>query len=900
MLGWQEIESRAVEFQKTWKNCEGDEKQQAQQFEMDFMRIFGVDFRTGLHEYQIQLNDGSYGYIDYFLPGKIVIEMKSKGKSLAKAYTQAMSYIHALKPDEKPVLLMVCDFDKIEVYNLVKDHRYKTFKVSQIKQHVRIFGLLAGYGQTEDVKTEIELNTDASYKMAKLHDELKKYNYTGHNLEVFLVRLLFCLFADDTGIFEKDSFQKYVEDSKPDGSDLSMRIMELFYILDTPRENRMTNISAELNKFRYINGKLFSEKLPPAAFDAKMRSILLECCDFNWNQISPSIFGAMFQGVMNPQQRREMGAHYTSEENIMKVIQPLFLDDLYDEFEKAKNTKAEMQAFHEKIAKLRFLDSACGSGNFLLLAYQKLRELEAQVIEYLYRGSDGFQISLFGNITKVSIEQFYGIEYEEFPCEIARVSMFLMKHLLDQEIGSKFGLNIIDFPIKENPNIVHVNALRLDWLEICGGRVDYIMGNPPFVGGMYANEEQKQDIKNILGHIKGFGELDYACCWYYKAKELIYKYPKVKCALVSTNSICQGQQVITFWKNMLQENRVYINFAYQTFKWMNEARHNAAVHCIIVGFSGEIHSQCKLVDSNGFEKKVENISPYLTATSTIFIESVSNPISFKSKMSFGSMPRDGGHFILTDEERNNIIEKYPQAQEWIRPYIGAKEMINRTNRWVIWLVGISPVEIRKVPPIIERIDKVREFRLASKAAATRKFADTASIFCQIAQPEEGHYIVVPRVSSEKRKYIPIAYENYKIIASDALFIIPNGTLLDFSILVSNVHMEWMRTVAGRLEMRYRYAKDIVYNTFPIPELDEKTKEKLTKTAQGILDARNLYPTATYADLYDPNFMPIELLKAHRANDKAVWEAYGKAWDITSEADCVAYLMKLYEEMTATV
>lgn len=323
---------------------------------MDFMRIFGVDFRTGLHEYQIQLNDGSYGYIDYFLPGKIVIEMKSKGKSLAKAYTQAMSYIHALKPDEKPVLLMVCDFDKIEVYNLVKDHRYKTFKVSQIKQHVRIFGLLAGYGQTEDVKTEIELNIDASYKMAKLHDELKKYNYTGHNLEVFLVRLLFCLFADDTGIFEKDSFQKYVEDSKPDGSDLSMRIMELFYILDTPRENRMTNISAELNKFRYINGKLFSEKLPPAAFDAKMRSILLECCDFNWNQISPSIFGAMFQGVMNPQQRREMGAHYTSEENIMKVIQPLFLDDLYDEFEKAKNTKAEMQAFHEKIAKLRFLE----------------------------------------------------------------------------------------------------------------------------------------------------------------------------------------------------------------------------------------------------------------------------------------------------------------------------------------------------------------------------------------------------------------------------------------------------------------------------------------------------------------------------------------------------------------
>ena len=484
MLTWTEIETRAIAFQKRWKGCSGDERQYGQTFEKDFMEVFGVDWHDGFHEHPIISLDGVTNYIDYFLPGKILIEMKSRGKSLDSAFTQAIAYARALKPEAQPALILVSDFDTIRVYNTAKQHHYKPFKVSNLKAHVRIFSLLTGREADPNVRTEIELNTDASYKMAKLHDALKENGYSGHELEVYLVRLLFCLFADDTGVFEKSTFYNYIKTSNPDGSDLSGRLSMLFSTLDTPTEKRMKTLPDDLNRFRYINGNLFSEQLTPPFFSAKMRETLLECCDFDWTQISPAIFGAMFQGVMNPQERRELGAHYTSEENILKVIRPLFLDELYAEFERSKNTTAELQTFHRKLASLTFLDPACGCGNFLIITYQKLRELEFEILKLL---SESGQMVLFDDPTKVSADQFYGIELEDFPCEIAKVSMLLMKHLMDQEVSHYFGGNFIDYPIRDNASIINANALRLDWNEVVPAyRLNYIMGNPAGNYGLIA------------------------------------------------------------------------------------------------------------------------------------------------------------------------------------------------------------------------------------------------------------------------------------------------------------------------------------------------------------------------------------------------------------------------------
>ncbi|MCC5911786.1 MAG: class I SAM-dependent DNA methyltransferase [Clostridiaceae bacterium] len=897
MLRWTEIESRAVQFQKQWKNCIGDERQEAQTFEKDLMNVFGVDFRDGLHEYQIRLKDGSIGYIDYLIPGKILIEMKSKGKSLTRAYSQAMDYIHALKPEEIPKLVMVCDFNKIEVYNLEKDHRYKPFKVTQLKQHVRIFGIIAGYGTTDETQTEIELNTDASYKMAKIHDALKENGYIGHNLEVYLVRLLFCLFADDTGIFEKGSFQKYISESKEDGSDLSMRIMLLFSILDTPKDQRMTNLSEELNRFRYINGHLFSEKLPPAFFDKKMRQIILECCDFNWSEISPAIFGAMFQGIMDQDKRRELGAHYTSEENIMKVIGPLFLDDLYDEFERSKNTIKELNLFHDKIANLKFLDPACGSGNFLILTYQKLRELEFEILKYLYDMGVNQQMAMINAIyTRVHINQFYGIEYEDFACEIAKVSILLMKHLMDQEVSNYFGMNIIDFPIKENASIIYGNALQLEWDDLTAGNLNYILGNPPFIGAEYQTKEQKNDMRALFGKKAKLKNLDYVASWFIKAMQVMNNNIWVKAAFVSTNSITQGEQVETLWTHLLN-NDIIIDFAYKTFKWSNEAKGKAAVHCVIIGFSKAYNNSNHkyLYSSNGTLTNGKNISPYLVDAPNVIVNEARSSLGGMPKMMKGNQPTEGGFLLLSSEEKEELLSKDPKAEQWIKRFMGAREFIQGKERYCLWFADADIREVRKHPLLMKRIENVREMRLASSDAGTRKKADTPWLFRETNNPEKS--LVVPATSSEKRRYIPIGYVDQSVILSNAVLTVPDGDLVLYALLTSNVHMAWMRVVAGRLKSDYRYSAFIVYNTFPFPKLEDNMKLKLEKTAGNILKARELYSDWTLGDLYDDTIMPPELRRAHIANDRVVWETYGKIWNITSEEDCIAYLMKRYKELT---
>lgn len=896
MLSWSEIESRAIAFAARWRDCPGDEKQYGQLFERDFVSLFGVGELEGFHEFKVFLADGSPAWIDYLLPGKLLIEMKSRGKSLASAYSQAMGYVRALKPEEVPQLVMVSDFDQVRVYNLKKDHPYKPFRVRQLKNHTRIFGFLAGYGAETSEKTEIEVNTEASYKMARIHDALKENGYAGHALEVFLVRLLFCLFADDTGIFEKDSFQRYIAASSLDGSDLSMRLNELFWVLNTPIAGRMKTLSEELQRFRYINGTIFEMPLPPASFDAKLRTALVDVSrEFDWTLISPSIFGAMFQGVMDPKARRALGAHYTSTENILKVIQPLFLDDLYSEFERSKATTRELRAFQDKLASLTFMDPACGSGNFLIVTYQELRRLEFEVLKLLYEGS---QVAWVDTIIKVKPGQFYGIELEDFPCQVAQLSILLMKHLMDAEVGEYFGINIIDFPIRENANIVRGNALQLDWNKLIpAADLDYIIGNPPFIGARVMLPEQKTDLLHVFGNTKNAGNLDFVASWFKKTADFMQQNPRLRTALVSTNSISQGDQVAILWAPLLKQG-IKIDFAWRTFKWSNEAKGKAAVHCVVIGFSlGGLAAQ-KVIYHEEQAIPASNINPYLVDAPDVLVESRSKPLCDVPEIGIGNQPIDGGHYLFTLDDMKNFLKNEPEAEVFFRQWYGSQEFINKMPRYCLYLANVSPSELRNMPLVLERVNAVRAFRHKSKRTSTKRIADDPTRF-QTTNTPNHTYLLIPKVSSEKRKYVPIGFMDKFSLASDLVFIVSIADLFHFGILTSNVHMAWLRTVAGRLKSDFRYSKDIVYNNFIWPDCTPEQKERIDQTAQGILDARARYPDDTYADLYDDTVMPVDLRRAHQDNDRAVWEAYGKAWPISDENACVAYLMKLYQQKTGS-
>ncbi len=891
MLSWEEIETNAVAFAAKWKNCAGNEKQQAQTFEKDLMGVFGVDWHHGLHEHPVINSEGRQNYIDYLLPGKILIEMKSKGESLIRAYNQGYDYVKCLKPDEYPELLLVSDFEWIQVTNLKTMQTFKQYKLKDLKKHIRMLGGLAGYDSAVTFKTDIEVNTDASYKMAKLHDALKANGYTGKNLEVYLVRLLFCLFGEDTGIFEQKSFEHYLQHSREDGSDLSGRLTDLFNTLNTPDNMRMTNLPDELKKFRYINGGIFADNLPSAYFDGKMRQIMLDCCDFDWGYISPAIFGSMFQGVMDDLERRALGAHYTSEENILKVIKPLFLDALWDEFERSKRTREELETFHDKIAGLTFLDPACGCGNFLIITYRELRLLEFEVLKMIY---DNKQLTLINLLCKVSVEQFYGIEYEEFPCQIAQVGLLLMKHQMDKQVSHSFGLNLIDFPIKESAHIVHGNALTIDWEDVVAKEgLDYIIGNPPFIGSSMMNETQKKEAVNIFGKIKLSNSIDYVGAWYHKAAALIQN-TFINCAFVSTNSITQGEQVQPLWDKLIHKYDVNINFAYRTFNWSNDAKGKAAVHCVIIGFSQVRQFKEKYIfNADGTIEIATNINPYLINAPNILVCSRSKVICKVPKMVYGNKPTDDGNFILTESQKEELICADKNIEKYICKYIGSTEFINNKVRYCIWLDD-KDFTWRKINEINKRVQSVQNFRLKSSAKPTRDKAETPYLFFFVSQPKNS-YLLVPRVSSKRRKYIPIGFMPPEVIASDSAMIVPDAGLYHFGILTSNVHMAWMRTVAGRLKSDYRYSGNIVYNNFPWPETTPDQQTRIETAAQLVLDARANYPDSSLADLYDPLSMPPDLLKAHKKLDTEVCKAYGTIWK--KEEDCVADLMKMYVDLT---
>ncbi len=901
MLSWKAIQAKALDFSKTWKDAK-DEEAQAQLFLNDFFGVFGVDLkRVATFERKVPQGAHRNGYIDLLWRGVILIEMKSRGKSLDKAYNQARDYAFHLEDEELPEYIMVCDFENIRLYRQTTGQIWN-FKTSLLHKNVKLFAELAGYKTTTDMPTDIRVDKKAAEKMARLHDVLKAHGYEGHDLEVYLVRLLFCMFADDTGIFEKNIFFDYISRSKEDGSDLSSRIARLFEVLNMPEEQRdkQALLSDELKRFAYINGALFAEPLRFADFDKSMRKMLLECCSMDWGYISPAIFGAMFQGVMNPQERRELGAHYTSEENILKLIKPLFLDELWAEYEHIKGSTKQLEQFHNKLSSLKFLDPACGCGNFLIISYRELRRLELEVLKMLI--DHGGQLVM--DITpycKVTISQFYGIEYEEFPCQIAQVGMWLIDHQMNTLFSEHFGLYFARLPLTTAATIVHGNALRIDWESIVPKHeLSYIMGNPPFVGYSMQSDDQKADILSIYVNennkpFKDAGKIDYVAAWYYKASKYILD-TKIRVAFVSTNSIVQGEQVAAVWKPLYEMFAIHIDFGYQAFIWSNEAKGKAAVHCVIVGFSSyQISAPKTIYESDGKQVKVNNINAYLIDGPDVFIYSRSYPLDSVPSMVYGNKPTDGGHLFIEADEYEDFLSREPLAKKYIRKIYGATEYINNIPRYCLWLLNVEPSDLKKMPLVMERIEKVRQFRLCSQKKATQESALMPTLFQEIRQPN-SEYIIIPRHSSEKRRYIPFGFVSPDIIVNDAVQVIPNATLYHFGVLTSNIHMAWVRAVCGRLKSDYRYSKDIVYNNFPWPTPTPEQQERIEKAAQAVLDARAQFPDSSLADLYDPLTMPPELQKAHTALDREVSKAYGGK-GFATEAERVADLMKRYQQLT---
>ncbi len=804
--------------------------------------------------------------------------------------------------------ILICDFENFHYYNLKKDGECTKFTIDELTANTELFLFLAGYKDVE-YKQQDAVNIQAAEKMGIIHDCLKAIGYTGHELEVYLVRLLFCLFADDTGIFEHDHFVKYiVQKTNPDGSDLAMHLSVIFQTLNTPKENRLKNIDFMLDAFPYVNGKLFEEPLPPASFDSAMREKLIDCCKLDWSKISPAIFGAMFQSVMNPDERHALGAHYTSEENILKLIHPLFLDELWAEFEKYRKQvssarKSNLEKLHAKIASLTFLDPACGCGNFLVIAYRELRLLELAIIqELLNAGEQLLDISLF---IKVNVDQFYGIEIEEFPSQIAQVALWLMDHQMNMKVRDSFGQYFVRIPLTSRPNIRNSNALTLDWQEfISKHKLSYILGNPPFLGARLMSKEQSAEIEEIFKGVKNSGNLDFVTAWYKKACNYIQG-TEIECAFVSTNSICQGQQVPILWQDLFSEG-IKINFAHQTFKWSNEARGNAAVYCIIVGFALKEKQDKRIfvyddIKGEPKEQAVKRINAYLIDAENIFIENRSKPIEANTiPLVFGNMPNDGGHLIIEEPDYAEFIQKEPQAKQFIRKFLGAQEFINNKERYCLWLMGANPSELKKCPLVLQRIEQTRQHRQNSTREATQKLAVTPSLFGEIRHPENGNYLLIPSTSSERRAYIPIGFFDSSVISSNANLIIPNATLYEFGILTSRMHMAWTRAVCGRLKSDYRYSAQIVYNNFPWVNLEKNAKKEqhiIEEKAQAILDCRKKYPECSLADLYNPETMPPDLVKAHHNLDKAVDKLYRKT-PFADDTERVAFLFDLYRQKTA--
>ena len=927
-LSWNEIKSRALTFSRTWADA-ANEDSQGKPFWIDFFEIFGItNKRVATFEHAVKKLQGDKartdGFVDLFWPGMLLVEQKSRGKNLDAALTQALSYFPGIVERDLPQLVIVCDFTHFRVQRLATNETFE-FALKDLHKNIRLFGFIAGYKALE-IKPQDPVNIKAAERMGRLHDALKASGYSDHPLEVLLVRLLFCLFADDTGIFQPaQSFRTFIEErTSADGSDLGSRLGQLFQVLNTPEDKRSKALDEQLAAFQYVNGKLFEEPLPMADFTSAMREALLDTCALDWSAISPAIFGSLFQSIMDDKARRNLGAHYTSEENILKLIKPLFLDELWAEYAKVKNNKNRLFEFHKKLRTLTFFDPACGCGNFLVISYRELRELELAVLRASNpSGQQGIDIH---RLIGIDVDQFYGIEIEEFPAQIAQVAMWLMDHQMNLRVSEEFGLYFARIPLRTSPHIVNGNALRLDWNEVLPAeRCSFVLGNPPFLGKTYQSKDQKADIEGVMQGIKGAGDLDFVSGWYVKAAQYMNVprkglEPSARCAYVSTNSITQGEQVGVLWGWMLAQG-VHIHFAHRTFRWSNEASGKAAVHCVIIGFGlqdmpDKVIFEYEDIRGEPHAVVARNINPYLVdAPSAVLIKRRLAICDVPSIVN-GSKATEGGNLLLTAEEKVELLSDLPSAQKWIRPFLGAEEFINGLKRWCLWLVGISPAELRSMPAIYRRVQAVQTMRLASTDAQTRQDAGTPTLFQKIRQPRSS-YLAIPRTSSETRTFIPIGYLPEEVIASDNLQTIPNAGSYHLGILSSTMHNAWVRYTCGRLKSDIRYSASIVYNNFPWPDFAQNSKpgqsvataDKLQaaieSAAQTVLDVRATFQSgdqaATLADLYDPLTMPPELLKAHKRLDAAVDKAYeagGGKKSYKSDAERVAFLFELYQKYTS--
>uniref|UniRef100_UPI0040498EBB DNA methyltransferase n=1 Tax=Gelidibacter sp. TaxID=2018083 RepID=UPI0040498EBB len=941
-LSWNEIKDRALKFSKEWADTTNEDAE-AKPFLVEFFNVFGISRkRVSTFEHRVKKLDDKDGYIDLLWKGTILIEMKSLGKDLDKAYQQAIDYTYGLQQHELPKYILVSDFQNFRLYDL-EEAKHIEFQLNDLVNNVQHFGYLIGY-QKKIYKEQDPANIKAAELMGKLYDRLEEIGYTGHPLEVYLVRILFLLFAEDTTIFNKQQFQDYIEQrTAVDGSDLASRLQELFQVLNTPKEKRFKNLDEQLDDFPYVNGKLFEENLPTASFDTNMRQALLNCCYIDWSKISPAIFGSMFQSVMNPKERRNLGAHYTSETNILKLIKPLFLDELYKEFESIKNNKNKLPEFHKKLSTLKFLDPACGCGNFLVITYRELRLLELEILRASIKG--GQQVMNIGDIMWLDVDMMYGIEYEEFPARIAEVAMWLIDHQMNMLISNEFGQYFVRLPLKKAAKIVHGDALETDWQSLLNPintinvvakhaniyllkepieeyktvnvqtetvkvykgkkpennseiKFDYILGNPPFIGSNIMKQYQRDQIVKEFDYASGGGTLDYVTGWYIKAAKHIQN-TKIKVAFVSTNSIVQGEQTSLLWGLLQNKYGVKIHFAHRTFKWSNEAKGNAAVFCVIIGFANFDESNKRIFeyeDINGeaHEIKAKNINAYLIDAKDIFVGKNRKPICNVPDIIKGNYYAKSEGLIVEQEDLDYLITNEPNAKKWIKLLIGADEFINNKKRYCLWLVDCPPDELRKMPLVMQRVNRVKEDRLKSTDKGMQNLAPTR--FRETNNPDKC--LVIPVVSSERRNYIPMGFIDKNTISTNGNLIMPNAELFHFGILTSIMHMSWVKHICGRLKSDYRYSKDIVYNNYPWPDNPSDKQIKAIETAaQKVLDARLLFPNSSLADLYDPITMPPALTKAHNELDKAVDLAY-RPQPFTSEANRMVYLFELYEKYTA--
>ena len=912
----------ARQFYHKWLG-KGKEDEDDRSYWLDILqRILGADDATDRCEFQKKvIVDGNTKKIDAYIPEtKVIIEQKSLGINLDKKihqsggieltpYEQAKRYNDNLPSSEKARWIVTSNFSDIWIYDMdtrIPEDNITKFSIAELQDKYSMLGFLLSK-EVKKITEEMEISLKAGELVGKIYDRFfEQYNdptskESQNSLNILCVRLVFCLYAEDAGLFgEKDAFSRYISQYEP--KDIRRALLDLFKVLDTPLEQRgEMYLDDELAAFPYVNGGLFAkENIEIPKITDEIKQAITESSHFDWSKISPTIFGAVFESTLNPETRRSGGMHYTSIENIHKVIDPLFLDDLRKEFEEAravqvKRTKEnKLRALQEKMAGLKFLDPACGSGNFLTETYISLRRIENEILGELFGG----QITLgYTGISpiKIHISQFYGIEINDFAVTVAKTALWIAESQMMKETEDILLMDLTFLPLKTNANIVEGNALRLDWNTVVDKRdLSYIMGNPPFVGARLMSADQKKDIDLIFHGWKNAGNLDYVASWFKKAADLM-KGTSIRAALVSTNSVCQGETVANLWKPLF-ESGVHIDFAHRTFRWDSEAKSKAHVHCVIVGFSIAPNGKKKQIFSNEKIEYANNINAYLVDADNIFVESRNKPICDIPNIGIGNKPIDGGNYLFTDEEKVAFVKKEPDSEKWFMPWYGSQEFINRSPRWCLWLGNCPPNELRKMPECMKRVEAVQQFRLSSTSAGTVKLADKPTRF-HVENMPAGTYVVIPEVSSERRRYVPIGFMTPDILCSNLVKIVPDATLFHFGILTSNIHMAWMRAVCGRLKSDYRYSKDVVYNNFPWPKLTDEQKSKIEKTAQTILDARALYPDSSLADLYDPLTMPPELRRAHQENDKAVMQAYGFDVKNTSEAECVAKLMQMYKTLT---